>query len=203
MIWMAFFMRCYTKQASRNGPDLHRLSLLILFFMFLPGLAQAKGFTIRSVETRLQKQVYLVDTRIDFAFSDEAQKALQSGIPIIILLDIEVEKERSWWWNKTIANLQQGYLLLYHALTEKYIVNNLNSGAQHDYTSLGATLSALGRINGLPLIDSSLLDKDNNYQVKLRVRVDIESLPAPMRPLAYISSDWQLTSDWYTWPLQH
>lgn len=195
-------MRGYIKQASNNTPDWRRLLLLVLMFMCLPGLVQAKGFRIRSVETTLQEHVYLLDTRIDFAFSEEAQRALQSGIPIIILLDIEVEKKRSWWWNKTVATLQQGYLLLYHALAEKYIVNNLNSGAQHDYTSLGATLSALGRISGLPLIDSSLLDKDAEYRVKLRVRLDIESLPAPMRPLAYISSDWQLASDWYTWPLQ-
>lgn len=196
-------MRCYTKQETNKALDLRRLFLLLLIFICLPGLVQAKGFRILSVETTLQENVYLLDTRIDFAFSKEAQKALQSGIPIIILLDIEVEKKRSWWWNKSIATLQQGYLLLYHALTEKYIVNNLNSGAQHDYTSLGATLSALGRISGLPLIDSGLLDKGGNYQVQLRVRLDIESLPAPMRPLAYISSDWQLASDWYTWPLQH
>ena len=39
------------------------------------------------------------------------------------------------------------------------------------------------------------------YQVKMRTFLDIESLPAPMRPLAYISSDWQLDSDWVSWPL--
>lgn len=196
-------MRFYTRQVAHSGPDGHRLYLLILLLVLLPGLAQAKGFRILSAATHLQDRVHQLDSRIDFAFSDEAQKALQSGIPIIILLDIEVEEKRNWWWNKTVATLQQGYLLLYHALSEKYIVNNLNSGAQHDYTSLGATLSALGRVNNLPLIDSSLLDKDDEYRVKLRVRLDIESLPAPMRPLAYISSDWQLASDWYTWPLQH
>lgn len=199
---MVFFMQCYTRQETDSQPAWRRLFPLLPLLMLLPGMAQAKGFTVRSVETRLQKQVYLLDTRIDFAFSEEAQKALQSGIPIIILLDIEVEKQRSWWWNKTVAELQQGYLLLYHALTEKYIVNNLNSGAQHDYTSLDATLLALGRIRGLPLIDSALLDRSGDYRVKLRVHLDIESLPAPMRPLAYISSDWQLASEWYTWPLQ-
>lgn len=195
-------MRFCAKQGVEPGPARPRGVLLLVFALLLPGLLQAKGFTIRSVETRLQEGVYLLNTRIDFAFSEEAQKALQSGIPIIILLDIELEKERNWWWNKTVATLQQGYLLLYHALTEKYIVNNLNSGAQYDYTSLDATLSALGRINGLPLIDSALLAKGSTYRIKVRVHLDIESLPAPMRPLAYISSDWQLASDWYTWPLQ-
>lgn len=200
---MAFFMRHYVRQVIKPAGSFYRLMPLLVALSLIPTTVTAsQGFTIRSVETQLQKHVYLLDTRIDFAFSDEAQKALKSGIPIIILLDIEVEKIRSWWWDKTVATLQQGYLLLYHALTEKYIVNNLNSGAQQDYTSLGATLSSLGRINGLPLIDAGLLDVDDDYRIRLRARLDIESLPAPMRPLAYISSEWQLTSNWYSWPLQ-
>ena len=195
-------MQLYSKPASRKPPTLCRLACLLLLFIALPAQSHASGFEVLMAQTRLQENVYLLDSRVKLRFSDEAQKALQSGIPLIILLDIEVEKER-WWWNKNIATLQQGYLLLYHALTEKYIVNHLNSGAQHDYTSLGATLSALERIRDLPLIDSSLLIKGDEYQARLRVRLDIESLPAPMRPLAYISSDWQLASDWYTWPLKH
>jgi len=196
-------MRPYTKQANSKRTHWRTLCLLFYAGTFLPGQLHAEGFQIHSVETHLHEHVYQLDSQVDFSLSEEAQKALKSGIPIIILLDIQVEKIRGWWWNKTVAELQQGYLLLYHALTEKYIVNNLNSGAQYDYTSLGATLSALGRIKDLPLIDSSLLERDNHYRVKLRARLDIESLPAPMRPLAYISSDWQLASDWYIWPLQH
>ena len=61
--------------------------------------------------------------------------------------------------------------------------------------------NALGQINNLPLIDARLLNPELRYQVKVRAHLDIESLPAPMRPLAYISSDWQLDSDWVSWPL--
>ncbi|NNF97173.1 MAG: DUF4390 domain-containing protein, partial [Halobacteria archaeon] len=111
-----------------------------------------------------------------------------------------VEQVR-WYWNKNLAELEQGYLLLYHALSEKFIVHNLNSGVQDHYSSLDAALNALGRINNLPLIDAKLLDPEMRYQVRMRTYLDIESLPAPMRPLAYISSDWQLDSDWVSWPL--
>ena len=162
----------------------------------------AENFSIRSVETVLNDKVYQLNANIQFDFSDEAIKALQNGVPIIILLDMEVYRERSWWWDSRMAKLQQGYLMLYHALTEKYIVTNLNSGAQSDYRSLRSTLAALGRVRNLPLIDAHLLQKNTKYWVKLRVYLDIESLPAPMRPLAYLSSDWQLESDWYQWPIQ-
>jgi len=164
--------------------------------------AQANGFTIRSVSTHLEDKVYQLDANIDYQFSDSALEALRNGVPLIVLLDIKVEQKRNWWLNKTIADLQQGYLLLYHALTEKYIVNNLNSGAQDNYERLSTALNALGKVKDLPILDAHLADTDAHYIVRLRTRLDLESLPAPMRPLAYISSDWHLESDWYEWPLQ-
>lgn len=173
-----------------------------LLILGVSASAHARGFTIRSVATHLQDKVYLLDADIDYRFSDTALKALRNGVPLIVLLDIKVEQQRSWWFNKTIADLQQGYLLLYHALTEKYIVNNLNSGAQDNYERLSTALKALGQVKDLPILDAHLVNKGDHYIVRLRTRLDLESLPAPMRPLAYISSDWRLESDWYEWPLQ-
>ncbi len=175
---------------------------LVVLLCLSTGTALAEAFTIRSVETRLVDRVYVLDARIDYTFSDQALDALQNGVPLIVLVDIEVKKERRWWLNKTIAELKQGYLLLYHALTEKYIINNLNSGAQENYNSLDSAVSALGDIQSLPILDAKLAEDKGRYRVQLHTYLDLEALPAPMRPMAYISSQWRLESEWYTWPLQ-
>ena len=179
------------------------LSLLLAAVIGLLPLEATRAehaFIIKSLETKLEQGVYLLDTRIEYGLSEEALTALKNGVPFLILMNIEVEQVR-WYWNKNLAELEQGYLLLYHALSEKFIVHNLNSGVQDHYSSLNAALAALGQINNLPLIDARLLNPELRYQVKVRAHLDIESLPAPMRPLAYISSDWQLDSDWVSWPL--
>mgnify|MGYP001828463540 FL=1 len=179
------------------------LSLLLAAVIGLLPLEATRAehaFIIKSLETKLEQGVYLLDTRIEYGLSEEALTALKNGVPFLILMNIEVEQVR-WYWNKNLAELEQGYLLLYHALSEKFIVHNLNSGVQDHYSSLDAALAALGQINNLPLIDARLLNPELRYQVKVRAHLDIESLPAPMRPLAYISSDWQLDSDWVSWPL--
>ncbi len=162
----------------------------------------AEAFTVRSVETSLVDGVYTLSAQIKYNFSDAAIEALENGVPLIVLIKIEVERERSWWLNKEIAELQQGYLLLYHALTEKYIINNLNSGAQDNYDSLHAAVSALGKLESLPILDANLTSKNARYLVRLHTYLDLEALPAPMRPMAYISSQWRLESEWYEWPLQ-
>jgi len=202
---MASFMPVYTRHKLLPAtPDLRVYTLaaaLCLLTLLTPPPAQAaEAFVIKSLETRLRNNVYSFSTHIEYRFSNEARMALKNGVPLIILLNIEVQEER-WYWNKTIAELEQGYLLIYHALSKKFILHNLNSGTQTDYSSLDDALHALGHIENLPLIDAKLLQPENRYILRLRSELDIESLPAPMRPLAYISSDWRLQSDWYTWPL--
>ena len=176
--------------------------LLCLTGTWSSSYAASEAFTIRSVETRLRNQVYTLSAKIDFRFSEPALAALKNGVPLIVLIDMEVQKERSWWFNKDIAELQQGYLLLYHALTEKYIINNLNSGAQENYDTLNSAVNALGHIENLPILDAKLAENSGRYIVSLHAYLDLEALPAPMRPIAYISSKWRLESEWYKWPLQ-
>lgn len=197
---MVSFMHSY-KSNKRNSLLLFALLCLIIGSA-LPIQSQAQGFKILSANTNLKKHVYHLDANMELHFSDDALEALRSGVPLIVLVNIEVEKDRNWWWDKTIAELEQGYLLLYHALSEKYIIHNLNSGAQQNYTSLNTALNSLSHLRDFPLIDKNLLDADDDYYVRIRTYLDIESLPAPMRPIAYISSQWQLESDWFSWPLK-
>ena len=195
---MAFITHLYINLPRRIRQFFATLFTLIL----LTSSVQAEDFLIKSAETRLVNKVYMMNANIDYQFSDAALDALKNGVPLIVLLDIEVEQKRKWWFNKTIAELQQGYLLLYHALTEKYIINNLNSGAQENYDSLRSALDSLSKIKDLPIIDANLINKGERYDVLLHTYLDLEALPAPMRPIAYISSEWRLESDWYQWPLQ-
>ena len=196
---MVSFMHLFK---SKNNEQLFLALACLLFITFFSNQIHADGFNIISANTQLVKNVYQLEAKIDLNFSEDALEALRSGVPLIILLNIEVLKDRDWWWDKTVAELEQGYLLLYHALSEKYIIHNLNSGAQKNYVSLRAALHSLSNIREFPLIDKNLLEQGDNYYARIRTYLDIESLPAPMRPIAYISSQWQLESDWYSWPLE-
>jgi len=160
------------------------------------------GFSIQSLETLMQGRVYLLNANFNYQFSKEAIEALEHGVPLLILVDIEILTPRWYWTDKTIAALEQGYLLIYHALSESYVINNLNSGTQNNFISLRQALNFLSKIKDLPILDAKLLNLEKDYYLRVRTHLDIESLPAPMQPLAYISSDWQLSSGWYEWPLQ-
>jgi len=181
--------------------------LLILLFVvvLLPdAYSQDKkeGFTVRSAWTRLVDEVYYMSARVDYEFSKEALEALENGVPLDIKVYIEVEGVRNYMWNETVATLVQHYRLAYHALAEQYIVENLNSGTRKSFPSRYTAVSSMGTIDNLPILDRELLSSDKEYRGKIRARLDLESLPAPLRPWAWFTPSWRLSSDWYTWSLK-
>lgn len=163
--------------------------------------AQASDFVISDIHTEVKEGVYLLDADIDYRFSDEALRALSNGVPLTIQLTLDIERLRKWWLNDEIATLQQRYSLQYHAFTHQYLLRNLNSGAFYSLPHYQAAVEALGTLRGLPLLDSKLMLPDEHYEVAMQVELDIEALPSPLRPVAYITPAWRLRSDWYRWSL--
>ena len=60
----------------------------------------------------------------------------------------------------------------------------------------------MGRISHLPLVEKKALPEGEIYWVRLRFSLDINALPVPMRPWAYINSEWLLASEWFEWEIE-
>lgn len=179
------------------------------FWLWLPtGLATADsedstqaGFVVREANARLRDGVYLLDANVGFRFSTAVLDALDNGIPLGLEIQIKVERRRAWTWDDTVASLSQRYILQYHALSDRYVVHNLNTGQRQSYTALDEALFMLGQIREFPMLDQRLLESDGDYRASVRAALMIEELPTPMRLWAYASDQWRLDSAWYSWPL--
>ena len=163
--------------------------------------AWTAGFNIIRATTRLEQAVYVLDADIAYDLSPAVADALNNSVPLTIQLDMQVQRNRPMLWDETVAELQQRFRITYHALAQQYVVANLNSDQQYSFPTRAAAFEFVGRIRDFPLLDRSLLQPGQRYIVSLRAELDIEALPAPLRPQAYLSTAWRLTSDWYTWPL--
>ena len=177
-----------------------RLGILLCALLWMTG-AGAAGFDIVSASTRLEGGVYRLNARIDYRFSGAALEALQNGVPLTVELEMEVRRRRSWLWDETVYALTQRFRLEYHALSRQYLVNNLNSGERRGFPTRSSAVQFMGQINDFPFLDKGLLEPDVRYEGALRVQLDRETLPTPLRLVAYLSDDWRLASEWFTWPL--
>lgn len=178
-----------------------RKPLTGLCLLLLSNISFAQ-FSIQHAETRLIDEVYVLDAKLNYKFTEVIIEALQNGVSLTLRLTIMVERERGYWWDERIATLKQGYELKYYALSRQYELKDLNSDKQETFSHLNDVLSRLNKLKDFPLIDKHLIENDGTYRVYLQTHLDIESLPVPLRPIAYLSSQWRLSSEWYLCPLQ-
>jgi hypothetical protein len=172
----------------------------LLLFAALPAQAE-DGLVISEARTRLEQGVWYLDADIDYRLNATALEALESGLPLDIELEIRLERRRRLIWDAEFAALRQRYQLQYHALTERYITRNLNSGEQSSHASLGAALGALGRVRSLPLIDDALIEPKTKYFVEFRAAVDIKRKGGPLAIVRLFWNDWRTESDLLRWRL--
>jgi len=97
--------------------------------------------------------------------------------------------------------MQARYRIRTHPLSGSYVLANLNSGQRHTYRSYTEMHAALGRVSNFPMIDQALIAAGADYRFRLRPRLDIEALPSPLRPLAYLKSLWRARDKWSEWRL--
>ncbi len=159
-------------------------------------------FEVRSASTTLVDGVHELESRLQLVLSDEALDALNSGVALRIALNLEFIRVRRFMPDSTDAELVVNYELEYRPLSQRYIVSNLNSGDQDSFATLYSALNNLGRIQGLPVIDDSILEAGKNYRIRLRARLSTEQYPAPLRILFFWRDQWQLESNWFEWILE-
>lgn len=183
------------------------ISGLLTLLILTPAGAQERPehvgyFDVRSAATTLVNGVHELEARLQLVLSDEALDALNSGVALRIELNLEVIRFRRFWADPAEAELVISYELEYRPLSQRYIVRNLNSGDQDSFATLYSALNNLGRIQGLPVVDDSILQAGKSYRVRFRARLSTEQYPAPLRILFFWRDQWQLESDWFEWLLE-
>jgi hypothetical protein len=162
----------------------------------------AEPFEVRSAQAVPSQGVYLLNAKLHVELPDGARQAVRDGVTLTVELRLEVRRARSWWLDDTVATLQQNYEVSYHALSEHYLLRNINSGEQFVFASLDAAIEALSNVRDLPVLDLSLIDPSEEYELRLRAFLDVRTLPSSLRMVLFWVDDWRQRTDWYVWPLK-
>ncbi len=166
------------------------------------GMAADYGFRILRAEMKLNESgsEYLLDADIDYRFSEPAIDALRNGVPLTLALRIVIKRDRGWWWGAaTVLDEKFPFRIRYHALSKLYQIIYENSESPRNFSSINALLEDMGAIRDLPVLPANRLRKGERYRASLAVSLDIESLPLPLRPVAYVTPAWYLDSPRYRW----
>lgn len=160
-----------------------------------------QAFGVRTAYAQLVDGVYLLNARLHLPLNERMRGAINDGVPLTLELEIEVSGARRYWTDETVAALVQRYELQYHAVSDRYLVRNLNSGEQTSYATLDSAVEHLTHISGLPVLDQTLVRPQRRHEFGMRATFELGDMPAALRVLMFWADDVHRSSEWYTWPL--
>jgi hypothetical protein len=187
----AFITRCCKKCSRLFALVAVALSLLA------PPTARAEGIEVRNAALVAGEEGYFLEADFEIALNPTLEEALNKGISLYFLLELEVIRPRWYWFSEKVVNTQQQYRLSYNSLTRQYRLGV--GGFFQNFSDLPEALDFLSRVRRRQVLEPGVLSKGSTYAAGVRMRLDVSQLPKPFQLNALASRDWNFGSEWHRW----
>lgn len=190
---MAFTTRCLPSLA-----DCWRGLLAFALICGLAGTAAAGDARVREAVVVATPHGYGLDAALDVALNNTLVDALERGVHLHFVLELEINRPRGWWWfDEGIAQPERKMRLYYHLLLRRFVVET--GYTTRTVASLAEALEQLGRVDDWQILERGELKTGRRYNARLRLRLDTAMLPKALSIGAVTGDKWTLVSPWYAW----
>lgn len=161
----------------------------------------AADFSVREINASLASGKLSLTGNLDLTLNNRVEEAVSKGIPLDIDIELRLYRSRPVIWDKQLSEWGLRKQIRYHALSGQYLVSETRDGSEvlENFTTLQQALNQMGNLGDRVFPVNAETGTDDRLVLDARVRLDIETLPAPLRPVAYTSLDWRLNSGWSSW----
>lgn len=156
------------------------------------------GFEILSGQAAVREDAVDIEADAALSLGEAPAEAVNRGIELRFGIEIGLYRFRPLLWDERVARWNINYRLKYHALSASYVLFNEREQEYETFASIRDAMDALSDIDvTLPVAAPPV--GDGGYRVSMRVVLDRESLPSPLRLLTRVSPSWDLDSAWTQW----
>ncbi len=156
---------------------------------------------VQTAYVNVRGGVFELNARAIYPLNDDIRTALADGVTVNIELQTLVSRQRRFWFDNTLVDVTLRRELSWHAVSERFILREPDSGEQQVYTTLDQALVAAGEVNSWPVVVEPQLDPDSTYTISVRAGVRRGRMSEALRTLIFWSDSWNRSSEWYTWTL--
>jgi len=172
----------------------------------VPAAAQSPvNSPVEVTELRMERAdgALLLQSSLRLDLSSTVEDALQKGMPIYFVTEVELMRDRWYWYDKKVGAVARHYRLAYQPLTRKWRLNvsrdpigavGLASSLSQTFETLPEAMSAIRRTVNWKLADISDIDVDNKYTLSFKFRLDVSQLPRPFQMTAGSQAEWNLSA---------
>ncbi len=158
------------------------------------------ALAVRSAYVNLNHGVIELNARVAYPLNPTILKALENGVTLSFDVEVRVDQVHHFWFNSNVIDVTLQRDLAYHVVTRRFVVRNVQTGAQSTFPTVRKALDYLERVDDWPVLVESQL-QGGPYTISVRAGVRRGKLPASLRALLFWTDDWQRESPWYTWAL--
>ncbi len=143
----------------------------------------------------------LLSATVKFDLSAAIEEALQKGVPVIFVAQVDVFQERWYWTNKKVVSAERHMRLAYQPLTRRWRLNaasgvitptGLGVALNQSFETLSEAIGAVQRLARWKIADISELELDKNYYVEFRFQLDVSQLPRLFQIGTLGQADWNI-----------
>lgn len=182
---------------KRNRPFfLLQLCLTFVLALSLSHLVYAAdGIDIVQAHIEDSNEGYRLSATFDFDLNRGLEDALNRGIPLYFTTEVEIKRPRWYWFDAKEISESQTIRISYNVLTRQYHAA-ISGRLQLSFSTLDDALSLVRRPNRWLIAGRNELKQGEQYDVSVRMQMDVAQLPKPFQVHALNSSDWRLSTDW-------
>lgn len=166
---------------------------------FVSTAVSAEGIKLKSFEMERVDNDWLLNASFQIELSPGLEEAVQKGVVLYFQTEFDLTRSRWYWFDEKSAVVQRQTRLSYQPITQQYRI--ASEGFTFSAKSISEALQAVGSVGGWRVIDNSQLDPSKLYTASLRMTLDLSKLPKPFQVNALNNREWNVSSDWFRFPL--
>ena len=191
---MVFFTRCFA------NPD-RLTAVFVVGLMALFALPQtlwaAEDVSLKFAEIRAVNEGYELEAQFVLNPNRTLEEALEKGVALHFIAELEVTRPRSWWLNESIGEATRRMRIYYNLLLRRYVVDA--GYVTQTAPTLDEALMILGRVEHWQVLERGVLKSGRRYEARLRLRMDASQMAKPLQIGALTNAKWDMQSGWFEW----
>ena len=191
---------------KRAWLDLSRVLMVMVLMTFGVTEAFAAGPEASAPEV-VQLQVdrtaegLFVSAAVNFELPGVVEDALLKGIPMVFVAEVDVFRNRWYWYDKKLVFAERHFRLAFQPLTRRWRLNiasgqispnSLGLALNQSFDSLPQAMAAVRRISRWKVAEANELDVDQKQSLEFRYRLDLSQLPRPFQIGVLGQTDWRI-----------
>ncbi len=205
---MAFITLCSKKtqrleQLLLQGLKRWRQRVVLMALALCCGLAWADTpVEMQALKVERSEQDVYVSVNWRFEVPSALEDALLKGIPLYFVTEIDISRERWYFYDKRVAHAERHVRVSYLPLTRRWRINvspqpfsagGLGMSLAQTYDSLDEAMTAVRRLVQWRVANAADVESDAKQTLAINFRLDQAQLPRPLQIGAAGQSDWNIS----------